>query len=149
MDIFTVAKRSDVMSKIRSKGNMSTEISLLRSLRKNGIKGWRRHLPVRSSDVRSVPDFVFPREKIVVFVDGCFWHSCPKHGTIPKSNRDFWLKKLKSNKKRDGKTTRILKKEGWKVFRFWEHSVKKNPDRCAKKILKFLLAQSLHSCFVA
>lgn len=149
MDIFTVAKRSDVMSKIKSKGNMSTEIPFLRSLRKNGIKGWRRHMAIKASEGRSVPDFVFPREKIAVFVDGCFWHSCPEHGTTPKSNRDFWLKKLKSNEKRDRRMTRILKKEGWKVFRFWEHSVKKNPDHCAKKILKFLDARSLHSCFVA
>jgi DNA mismatch endonuclease (patch repair protein) len=84
-DIWTKQKRSDVMSLIRGKGNKETENALLALLRQNKITGWRRHLPLSGK-----PDFAFPKQRVAVFVDGCFWHGCPKCYTRPKSNLKFW-----------------------------------------------------------
>ena len=89
-DVFTKAKRSEVMSQIRGRGNKDTEIALARLLRQNKITGWRRQLPVFGK-----PDFVFPKQKLAVFVDGCFWHGCPKHSNLPANNRAFWIKKTR------------------------------------------------------
>ncbi len=69
------------------------------------------------------PDFVFPKLKLAVFVDGCFWHGCPKHATRPKNNRVFWDKKLAGNKTRDLLVTKTLKRANWRVIRIWECQV--------------------------
>jgi DNA mismatch endonuclease (patch repair protein) len=130
MDVFTKAKRSEVMSRIRSRGNRDTELALARLLRANHITGWRRHALVRvtvESSWLSVerrrrrrnpqpsttnpqlavrPDFVFRKTRTAIFVDGCFWHGCPKHATKPANNRAFWRRKLAGNKKRDALVTR-------------------------------------------
>jgi DNA mismatch endonuclease (patch repair protein) len=66
-------------------------------------------------------DIVFRRERIAIFVDGCFWHSCPEHGTRPKQNAAWWADKLEQNRVRDADTTRDLTQAGWTVLRFWEH----------------------------
>jgi len=66
-------------------------------------------------------DIVFRRERVAVFVDGCFWHSCPEHGTRPKENAAWWAEKLEQNRRRDADTTRTLREAGWTVLRFWEH----------------------------
>lgn len=87
---------------------------------------WRRGLryfvdrPV-GTDRRRRADIVFPRAKVAVFVDGCFWHSCPEHGTIPKNNREWWVAKLEANVRRDRETDQRLEEEGWTVIRVWEH----------------------------
>ena len=117
-DVFTKAKRSEVMSKIRGKGNKDTEVALAKLFRANGITGWRRHYPIIGR-----PDFAFPKQKLAVFVDGCFWHGCPKHGTRPKGNRQFWDAKLAGNKLRDRKVNRALRLLGWRVLRIWEHQL--------------------------
>jgi len=162
-DIFTKAKRSEVMSRIRSRGNKDTEGALVVILRAAGIVGWRRHVEVRikkvpakgrgaksemrnkagkvdlgkkqlksltrrTSDLslrpfRVRPDFVWRRERVAVFVDGCFWHGCPWHGTKPSSNKSFWREKLARNRARDLLVTRTLRKAGWKVLRIWEHTL--------------------------
>jgi DNA mismatch endonuclease (patch repair protein) len=119
-DVFTKAKRSEVMSRIRGRGNKDTELALAKLLRRYGIKGWRRNQPVFGK-----PDFVFPELKLAMFVDGCFWHGCPKHATKPKNNRAFWYRKLFANKKRDRLVTRTLRKLGWRVLRIWEHELAK------------------------
>ncbi len=67
-------------------------------------------------------DIVFTRAKVVVFIDGCFWHGCPAHGTMPKANREFWEEKLAANRSRDRSTDEQLERAGWKVMRFWEHA---------------------------
>lgn len=118
-DVFTKEKRSEVMSKIRGKGNKATELAMAKLFRANGITGWRRHYPITGK-----PDFAFPKEKLVVFVDGCFWHGCPKHATQPKGNRRFWAEKLEANKARDRKVNRELRAKGWRVLRVWEHDLK-------------------------
>lgn len=66
-------------------------------------------------------DIVFPKLKVAVFVDGCFWHGCPIHGTWPKANAEFWRDKIETNRRRDDDTNRRLEEAGWKVVRIWEH----------------------------
>lgn len=106
------------MSRIRSHGNKETELALARLFRLHRITGWRRHAPIFGK-----PDFVFRKEGLVIFVDGCFWHNCPKHSNMPVNNRDFWRKKLGGNKRRDKLVTKTLEQQGWIVIRIWEHDL--------------------------
>ena len=130
-DVFTKEKRSEVMSRIKGKGNKDTELAMIRILRKHHISGWRRNQAMLGR-----PDFVFPKQKIVIFVDGCFWHGCPKHSNIPKNNRAFWKKKLLGNKDRDKLVNRELRKAGWKVARVWEHELE-NPEKAISKVRRY------------
>jgi DNA mismatch endonuclease, patch repair protein len=108
---------------------------LAKAMRRMGISGWRRHERISIPSGRVSPDFVFRRERVAVMVHGCFWHSCPIHGSIPKSNRDFWMDKLSRNRARDRRNERELKAMGWDVVRIWEHSVRKSPILCAESVL--------------
>lgn len=133
-DVFTAAKRSEVMSKIRGRGNKRTELALIALFHRHGITGWRRNQKVFGK-----PDFVFWKVRVAVFVDGCFWHGCPRHGRVPDSNRDFWEKKLRMNRRRDREVTRALHNQGWKVMRIWEHALSgKNEKRLVSRLLKTL-----------
>ena len=132
-DVFTKAKRSDVMSRIRSRGNRGTELRLVAIFRAHGIAGWRRNRPVFGR-----PDFVFPTERVAVFVDGCFWHGCSRHGRVPASNVAFWERKLEANKRRDRLVTRTLRRLGWRVVRIWEHSLKDGAGRVAARVRRVL-----------
>lgn len=135
-DVFTKAKRSEVMSRIRGRGNKETELALVRLFRVHCITGWRRNQPVFGK-----PYFVFRKIKLAVFVDGCFWHGCPTHATKPKNNRGFWKRKLSSNKTRDALVTRTLRRAGWRVLRVWEHELaKKNHLRLLRRIQKTLIS---------
>jgi DNA mismatch endonuclease, patch repair protein len=108
---------------------------LVQFFRSNKISGWRRH----QSAVFGSPDFIFRKEQLAVFVDGCFWHNCPLHGTLPASNADFWAKKLKRNQARDSLVNRTLKAQGWRVLRLWQHDLKtQNEQFCIAKITKAL-----------
>lgn len=129
-DVFTKEKRSEVMSHIRGKGNKETELVLIQILRSHHISGWRRNQAVLGK-----PDFVFRKQKIALFVDGCFWHGCPKHSNMPRNNRPFWKRKLQANKDRDQFVNRELRKLGWKVVRVWEHELK-FPEKITKKLSK-------------
>jgi DNA mismatch endonuclease (patch repair protein) len=120
-DVFTKAKRSDVMSRIRGSGNKGTEITLAKLFRKYGVTGWRRNQPLFGK-----PDFTFRRQRTIVFVDGCFWHGCPRHFNMPVNNQAFWERKLAANKERDRLVTRTLRKQGWRVIRVWEHDLAVN-----------------------
>jgi DNA mismatch endonuclease (patch repair protein) len=126
-DIFTKAKRSAVMAAIRSRGNKATELRMIALFRAHGITGWRRGVALCGK-----PDFVFRRGRVCVFVDGCFWHACPKHGTMPVGNRAFWKRKLTRNAGRDREVTRALRKAGWTVLRVWEHALAR---RCEGRLL--------------
>ncbi|MDI1312656.1 very short patch repair endonuclease [Prosthecobacter sp.] len=130
-DVFTPAKRSEVMSRIRSTGNAATELRLVALLRAGKITGWRRHLSLPLPPPKAVagkklrkprvrPDFVFRQQRLAVFVDGCFWHGCPRHATRPRQNRPFWDDKIARNQKRDRHVTRALRQSGWAVLRLWE-----------------------------
>ena len=161
-DVFTKVKRSDVMSRIRSRGNRDTELALVSVFRRERLSGWRRHRPLsmaardrqpaqasaRTSPreigadsrprLRVRPDFVFSKLKAAVFVDGCFWHGCPKHATKPRTNAAFWRKKFAANQARDRLVTRTLRHAGWRVLRVWEHELtRKNARRLAGKIHRF------------
>lgn len=127
-DVFTKAKRSQVMSRIRGRGNKETEIALARIFRAERITGWRRHTALIGR-----PDFAFRTQRLVIFVDGCFWHGCPKHSNMPANNRTFWMKKLTGNQVRDRLVTRTLRKEGWRVVRIWEHELR-TPVRVLARI---------------
>ena len=118
-DIFSKQKRSEVMSKIWGKGNEKTEIRLARLMRAGGIKGWRRHLPIPGK-----PDFAFRKKKLAIFVDGCFWHGCPKCFRLPKQNRAFWKVKIEGNRKRDRSVNARLRRLVWKVVRIRECQLK-------------------------
>ena len=123
-DVFTKAKRSVVMSRIRGTGNRDTELRLIQIFRKHHISGWRRRFKLTGK-----PDFVFPKHKLAVFVDGCFWHGCAKHATQPKNNAAFWRKKLAANRARDHLVTRTLRSRGLRVVRIWEHELVKKSER--------------------
>jgi len=118
------------MSRIKGKGNKDTELVMIQIMRKYHISGWRRNQAVLGK-----PDFVFFKQKIALFVDGCFWHGCPKHSNMPKNNQEFWAKKLQQNKDRDKYVSRELKKAGWKIVRVWEHELK-YPDKVIVKLKK-------------
>jgi DNA mismatch endonuclease (patch repair protein) len=133
-DVFSKSKRSEVMSQIRSRGNQATELALAKLFRRHKITGWRRNQKVFGK-----PDFIFPKHKLAVFVDGCFWHGCPKHGTQPKGNAAFWRKKISRNQIRDRLVTRTLRKAGWRVIRIWEHELtRKHQTRRLRRIGKEL-----------
>jgi len=119
-DVFDKATRSAVMSKVRAKGNKSTELRLMEVFKERGIKGWRRNYPVKGH-----PDFVFPKERIAVFVDGCFWHGHDCRNTRPKDNEEFWSAKRERNMVRDKVVTLEFEKRGWTVIRIWECELKK------------------------
>ena len=151
-DVFTRKKRSEVMSRIRSRGNKETEITLVRLLRRHKISGWRRHalirIPAQKAHLPSFtvrPDFVFrsgsaPAPRVALFVDGCFWHNCPKHGTKPKNNQAFWRKKLTANKRRDKLVNRSLRRARWRVLRIWEHDLRpKTQTRLLRRIQQALI----------
>jgi DNA mismatch endonuclease (patch repair protein) len=129
-DVFTKEKRSQVMSLIRGKGNKDTELFMIGILRSGRISGWRRNVKILGK-----PDFVFLKQKIALFVDGCFWHGCPDHSNLPRNNRPFWKKKLQQNKDRDRLVSRELRKMGWKVVRVWEHELK-SPAKVIAKLMK-------------
>lgn len=155
-DIFSPSKRSEVMSRIKGKGNLSTEMRLVRLFREHGITGWRRHIQIRmgkfgrrnaatlrpprsSSRTRSVkPDFVFRKERVVVFVDGCFWHGCPRCYVKPKQNAKFWREKIGGNQARDRRVARRLRALGWRVCRIWECRLKQQPEVSVRRILRML-----------
>ena len=158
-DVFTKAKRSEVMSRIRSRGNRDTELALAKLLRTQRISGWRRHFLIRSAEceVRSGtsprpspqsgegggfrvrPDFVFRERRLALFVDGCFWHGCPQHATQPKNNAAFWRKKIAANKTRDRLVSRSLRQDGWCVLRIWEHELRRKREvRLVARLKRFL-----------
>lgn len=106
------------MSVIRSRGNFSTELRFITLLRGAKITGWRR-----SASLFGRPDFVFPNNRVVVFIDGEFWHGHPTRGRTPVQNSDYWRSKIARNRARDRLVTRTLRSQGWAVLRIWEHQL--------------------------
>lgn len=120
------------MSRIRGK-NTGPEVKLRKLLWSQGIRGYRIHL-----NLLGKPDIVFTKKKIAIFIDGCFWHKCPVCFQEPETRKEFWMKKIQSNVDRDKKVDERLKDDGWTVFRFWEHDVRKKPDAVVKVISKMI-----------
>ena len=129
-DVFDNKKRSEIMSKVRSKNNKSTELKLIQVFKENNITGWKRNYPVKGH-----PDFVFLDKKIAVFVDGCFWHGHDCRNTRPSDNADYWQKKRERNMKHDKEVTELFERRGWTVIRIWECELKKkNSEQLMEKI---------------
>ena len=132
-DVFDKSKRSDIMQKVRSKGNKSTEIKLIEIFRELGIKGWRRNYAVKGH-----PDFVFLQKRIAVFVDGCFWHGHDCRNTRPADNEDYWKRKRERNMQHDKDVTGLFESRGWTVLRIWECELKvKNRQVLIDKLHSF------------
>lgn len=122
------------MRRVRQKGTES-EMALRRALYARGLR-YRVQVPLLTNPRRTV-DVAFPGPRVAVFVDGCFWHGCPKHGTWPKANAEFWRSKILANRRRDRDTDGRLREAGWEVVRVWGHEA---PERAATRI--FELVQS-------
>ncbi|MEX1142786.1 MAG: very short patch repair endonuclease [Thermoleophilaceae bacterium] len=113
---------SDVSRRMRANRRSGTrpEVALRSALHALGLR-FRKDHPIRLPDRVVRPDVVFTRQRLAVFVDGCFWHRCPTHGTAPRANSDYWGPKLARNVERDRKVDRSLTAAGWRVVRAWEH----------------------------
>ena len=138
MDNLTKKQRHKNMQNIRSKGTMPEKL-LMRELQKREI-----YFASHVNSLIGKPDIVFRRKNIVVFVDSCFWHACPYHFSKPQSNKRYWTPKIKRNKERDKEVNQYYRKNGWKVLRFWEHSIKRNIEKCVAKI-DYYLGDSRHA----
>lgn len=132
-DIFDKAKRSEIMKKVRSKNNKSTELKLIRIFKENDIHGWRRNYKVKGH-----PDFVFLDKKTAIFVDGCFWHGHDCRNTKPKDNREYWDKKRDRNMKHDKEITEYFENRGWTVIRIWECELKNINRQIVEEKIKSL-----------
>ncbi len=124
-------RRSENMRAIRSHGNRTTEMRLKAMLVRHAIDGWK----LCPKNIPGNPDFFFPKEKVVIFVDGCFWHGCPRCGHIPRTNGTYWAAKIARNRRRDRSVMRILKSLGYRVIRIWECHLRTNPKRCLYRVL--------------
>ena len=127
-DVLSRKQRSQVMAAVHSKGNRATELKLISIFRASDITGWRCNQRLSGK-----PDFVFRKERLAIFVDGCFWHGCPKHGELPATNKEYWRTKLSRNKVRDRQVLTILKNQNWRALRLWEHDLK-NPSQVTARI---------------
>jgi DNA mismatch endonuclease, patch repair protein len=131
-DVFSKRQRSEIMSRVRSSGNLATELRLLAIFRAFKLHGWRRKIGMFGN-----PDFVFRSVRLAVFVDGCFWHGCEVHRNIPKTNAAFWTDKIARNKRRDARVRRVLNADGWSVMRIWQHDLR-YPDRVGRRVRRTL-----------
>lgn len=129
-DRLTRAARSRLMARIVG-DDLKPETALRSALRGAGARFRRndRRLP-------GSPDVSLPAARLAVFVDGCFWHGCPRHYRRPRSRRRFWDGKLRANRTRDARDRRALNRRGWRVMRVWEHEVKADPAAAAARILR-------------
>ena len=125
--MFSPQERSRIMSRIRSRGNAATEIRFVEILRKYKISGWRRGVKLPGQ-----PDFVFPSARLVVFIDGDFWHGNARKFRLPRTNLKYWTEKILSNQRRDRKLNRLLRESGWKVYRFWQSALNNEAAVVAK-----------------
>jgi DNA mismatch endonuclease, patch repair protein len=111
------ATRSRMVAQRRRDTNC--EMAIRRLLHRKGLRYRVDYAATSQPRVRA--DIVFPKARIVVFVDGCFWHGCSTHRSVPRRNRSWWQKKIEYNQQRDERSNQLHEREGWKVFRFWEH----------------------------
>ena len=131
-DVLTPEQRKFNMSRIRGK-NTQPELIIRKLLYSKGVKGYRIHYKLPGK-----PDIVFIKRRLVIFIDGCFWHKCPIDFKEPKTRKEFWMTKINSNVLRDQINQNLLKSAGWTVIRIWEHEVRKNPEEVVERIIKLL-----------
>ena len=124
---------SDRMRRVRQQ-DTTAEMQVRSLLHRLGLR-YRVHVrPLTSSSVR--PDIVFTKARVAVFIDGCFWHACPKHASWPKTNAEWWERKILANVERDRRHDAELRSAGWRVLRIWEHEL---PSRAAERIRSVVL----------
>jgi DNA mismatch endonuclease, patch repair protein len=126
---------SERMSRQAQK-NTSVELEVRRRLHRCGLR-YRLHVPVPGVPRRTI-DIAFPAQHTAIFLDGCFWHGCPTHGQIPRSNSAWWGQKIQGNVDRDANTTAHLMSLGWHVLRFWEHEA---PEAVVERIYPEIIAR--------
>ena len=134
-DVLTPEQRSFCMSRIRGR-DTRPELAIRKGL---WSLGYRYRIDMK---LPGKPDIVFPRERVVIFIDGCFWHRCPIHYQAPATNPHFWEKKIHRNVERDRLVDRELASQGWKVKRIWEHEVKEDPLRVIEDLVLLLKASA-------
>ena len=128
-DVLTKAQRAYCMSQNKAK-DTKPEILLRKALWKKGLRyRLKNKLPGR-------PDIIFPKRRLAIFVDGCFWHGCPEHYQSPNNRSEYWHNKLIENRERDIRSNSLLEGRGWTVIRVWEHEVTSHLDQCVNRILK-------------
>lgn len=133
-DFFSPEERSKLMSRIRGRANISTELKVAGILRAAGIKGWRRHLPLPGR-----PDFTFPAQRVCIFVHGCFWHDCPRCKKRSSTRPEYWAEKIETNRKRDRRVARQLRQLGYKIIIIWECTLRrKHPEAAVLRVLRWL-----------
>ncbi|MBI4567730.1 MAG: very short patch repair endonuclease [Planctomycetes bacterium] len=132
--------RSETMRRVRGRGTWP-EVNLQRALRATGSRNFR--LNVRA--LPGCPDIVFPSARVALFVDGCFWHGCPRCYRRPNSRRGYWDAKLARNRARDRRNRAALRVAGWRVVRIWEHEVAADAERCAARIAALLIPKETTS----
>ena len=130
-DVLSPEQRRLCMARIRSSGTQP-ERSLHEALKQLWSEGYRYRLQL---DILGRPDFAFPKERVAIFVDGCFFHGCRDHFVSPKANSKFWHDKIESNKQRDLKVNAELTRQGWRVLRFWEHEIEEEIGNAFKLIV--------------
>lgn len=125
---------SRVMSANRAK-NTSPEVALKKHLKLNGLKGFASHY----KGIPGRPDICYKEYRLAIFVNGCYWHRCPYcKPSVPKTHKGFWTKKFKNNKERDRRKQLELRRHDWHSITIWECQIKKDPDRCVKRIKKMI-----------
>lgn len=130
MDTLTRRQRSYCMAQIKRRDTTAEKL-FRKYLWSKGIRGYRT-----KSKIAGKPDLYFAQKRLAVFIDGCFWHKCPKCFIKPKSNLSYWIPKIRSNVLRDKRNAEILKKNKIAIIRFWEHEVKDNLEKCYNKFTK-------------
>lgn len=129
VDSMSKNKRSQIMKSIKSTGT-SIEEAFCKELWGRGIR-YRRNV----SGLFGKPDIAIKKYRLVVFVDSCFWHGCITHCRMPKTNQDYWMKKIERNIQRDQKVTEYYLKQGWKIIRIWEHQLKNEFDETVENVV--------------
>jgi DNA mismatch endonuclease, patch repair protein len=131
----------DMMTKNQRRKNMQAikSISKLESIVSKSL--WREGFRFRknSKSLFGKPDISIKKYRVVIFIDSCFWHQCPTHGNMPKSNKDYWNKKLNRNIERDQEVNAYYKEKGWNIKRVWEHEVKNDLNNVVKELSEFIL----------
>ncbi|MGP4060239.1 very short patch repair endonuclease [Halobacillus sp. H74] len=131
-DIMTSEQRKRTMSRIKARSRLEDKVS--KALWNKGYR-FRKNV----SKLRGTPDIVIQKYKVVIFIDSCYWHACPVHGTIPKSNTKFWRDKFERNKQRDQRDNQFYKEKDWHILRVWEHDLKKGEfEETVERIADFI-----------
>lgn len=132
-----VASGASARMSAQATRNTDIELRLRSSLHHRGLRFRVQRQP--DPNIRATADVLFPRARVAVFVDGCFWHGCPAHASWPKTNAAWWRDKIQRNMARDARTARNLRRSGWSVVHVWEHE---NPDHASARIERIVRARS-------